>query len=62
MNKQTDTQSDTMMFPACFSQQECYSLWLLRTHYAVCRDLLAERELRHLRFVRWLYRTGRLTP
>ena len=34
----------------------------LRERYQQDRDLFSARERARLRFVRWLYRTGRLTP
>ena len=29
---------------------------------AVCPNAFSERELSHLRFVRWLYKTGKIEP
>ena len=62
MNKQTANRSNWIQFPPCVSQRQAYAFWQLREHYALTRDALSVRELRHLRFIRWLYRTGRLAP
>ena len=37
-----------------------FRLLRLRARYSVCRDLFDDKELAHLRFIRWLYQTGRL--
>jgi hypothetical protein len=62
MSEQTATQIDTTQLQQEFSQRELQSLWLLRAEYPVRRDHIGARELRHLRFIRWLYQTGRVTP
>ena len=43
-----------------FSDSEWRALRVLRDHYRQNRDLFSARELGHLRFVRWLYYTGRV--
>ena len=62
MGKQYVTQIDIAPLPQCFSQRERHLLRALRADYQVGRDFLGARELGRLRFIRWLYRTGRLTP
>jgi hypothetical protein len=44
------------------SRAEWHALRVLRARYQQDRDLLSERERAHVRFLRWLYETGRLTP
>ena len=43
-----------------FSRRELRALRTLRAHYRQDRDLFRSDELARLRFVRWLYHTGRL--
>ncbi len=43
-----------------FTPQERLRLLALRARYQQSRDQLDERELARLRFLRWLYETGRL--
>lgn len=38
------------------------ALYALRARYRESRDLFSPRELAHLRFLRWLVRTGNLAP
>jgi hypothetical protein len=45
-----------------FSAVECVALDRLRNRYQQCGDSLSERELARLRFLRWLYLSGRLVP
>ena len=45
-----------LMFTAC----EREAFLALRTRYQQSHDLLDERELAHLRFIRWLCQTGRI--
>ena len=45
-----------------FTRAEWRALRVLRARYQQDRDLLSERERTHLRFLRWLYETGRLAP
>mgnify|MGYP001455963779 CR=1 FL=1 len=44
-----------------FNADEWDALRLLHERYHHERDLFSNREMGRLRFVRWLYRTGRLT-
>jgi hypothetical protein len=60
VRKQNVTQIDSRLVPLCFSEQEQHLLRQLRADYPVRRDFLGAGELEHLRFIRWLYRTGRL--
>jgi hypothetical protein len=46
--------------PERFSARERTALCRLRTRYQQDHDLFSAPELAHLRFVRWLYRSGRL--
>jgi len=43
-----------------FTQAERASLRRLRARYRAGRDLFDAKELARLRFIRWLYQTGRL--
>jgi hypothetical protein len=43
-----------------FTTQERRGLRLLRARYRQDHDLFTQRERAHLRFVHWLYQTGRL--
>jgi hypothetical protein len=54
------SQTQTLDRPIVFTDAEKVALCHLRTRYAQSGDDLSERELAHLRFVRWLYRRGRL--
>ena len=47
---------------APFTPAEQRALRLLRARYAQDRDLFGSAELERLRFLRWLYHTGRLAP
>ena len=44
------------------TRAEWHTLHVLRARYQQDRDLLSERERAHVRFLRWLYETGRLAP
>ena len=44
-----------------FTPEEWSALQRLHARYQQSADLLTERELAHLRFLRWLAQTGRLT-
>ena len=48
--------------PTTFARAEWRTLRVLRVRYQQDRDLLSERERAHVRFLRWLYETGRLAP
>lgn len=43
-----------------FTKAEWRALRVLRASYSSTGDLWSEKELERLRFVRWLYRVGRL--
>jgi hypothetical protein len=46
---------------SAFTPAEWAALDHLRTRYSQGRDLFTDREMARLRFLRWLYGTGRLT-
>ena len=58
------TQQQTPDAPstAAFTQDEQDALTALRALYFESHDLLSGRELERLRFLRWLYETGRIEP
>ena len=56
----THTPNSTAM--ATFSRSELQSLHALRERYLQDRDIFTAPELARLRFMRWLARTGHLTP
>jgi hypothetical protein len=56
------TQTSTAARVAMFTRPEWCALRALRERYQQDCDLFYARELARLRFVRWLYRTGRLVP
>ncbi len=45
-----------------FTQTLRQALQALQRQYRLDRDLFTSRELAQLRFLRWLYTTGRLVP
>jgi hypothetical protein len=45
-----------------FAPEEWHHLCRLRLRYRQARDYFTDWELEQLRFLRWLYRTGRLQP
>jgi hypothetical protein len=47
---------------ATFTRPQWWVLRALRKRYQQDRDLFTAREQARLRFVHWLYRTGRLVP
>jgi hypothetical protein len=47
---------------AMFSRSELQILQALRERYRQDRDIFTPPELARLRFMRWLARTGQLTP
>ena len=55
----TVTPSTAPAAPA-FTRTERATLRTLRARYRAGRDLFDSKELARLRFVRWLYQTGRL--
>jgi hypothetical protein len=48
--------------PVTFTAAEGEALDRLRSRYQQSGDTLGERELARLRFLRWLYLSGRLVP
>jgi hypothetical protein len=48
--------------PPAFTPAQWQALHAVHTRYQQDRDLFSNRELARLRFVRWLYQTGRLVP
>jgi hypothetical protein len=62
MSKATFDQLDLALASLYFSQRARSRLYSLRASYQVGRDFLGAQDFRRLRFIRWLYRTGRLTP
>jgi hypothetical protein len=51
----------TIETSSAFTPAEREALDRLRERYSQGRDLFSDRELARLRFLRWLYHTGRLT-
>jgi hypothetical protein len=45
-----------------FAPEEWHQLCRLRIRYRQDRDFFTDREREQLRFLRWLYQTGRLQP
>ena len=56
------TQTSTAARAATFTGPQWCALRALRERYQQDRDLFSARERARMRFVRWLYRTGRLVP
>jgi hypothetical protein len=48
--------------PPAFTPAQWQALQALHTRYQQDRDLFSTRERARLRFVCWLYQTGRLVP
>jgi hypothetical protein len=48
--------------PLRFSREQRHMLRKLWADYPARRDFLDASELPHLQFIRWLHRTGRLSP
>jgi hypothetical protein len=48
--------------PPAFTPAQWQALHALHTRYQQDRDLFSARERARLRFLRWLYRMGRLVP
>ena len=57
-----DTQTAIPAPASPFTPAQWQVLHTLRARYQQDRDLLSECERAHLRFLRWLYQTGRLVP
>jgi hypothetical protein len=62
MKEQPTMQTGHCVRTTTFSASEWSVLRALRAYYQVTRDLFSARELGHLSFMRWLYRTGRIVP
>lgn len=62
MNEQTAIPTIGTTIASTFSAAERSALQALRIRYRHGRDLFIPAELARLRFLRWLYRTGRLVP
>ena len=56
------TQTSTAARAATFTRPQWCALRALRARYQQDRDHFNARERARVRFVRWLYRTGRLVP
>jgi hypothetical protein len=56
------TRTSTAARAATFTRPQWCALRALRKRYQQDRDIFYARERARLRFVRWLYRTGRLVP
>jgi hypothetical protein len=56
------THTPTNTATATFSRSELHILHALRERYRQDRDIFTPPELARLRFMRWLARTGHLTP
>jgi hypothetical protein len=54
--------TQTAITALTFSPAEQQALQILRARYQQDRDLFSTQERRYLRFLRWLYQTGRLVP
>lgn len=61
MTTQTAQRVSTATAPA-FTSAERRLLRALRTRYRQDHDLFSESERARLRFLRWLYQSGRLVP
>jgi hypothetical protein len=62
MNEQTAIPTIGTTTMSAFSAAERSALQALRIRYRHGRGLLSPSELARLRFLRWLYWTGRLVP
>ena len=62
MNEQPGVQIICAASSRAFSPDEQRLLERLRAEYREWRDLFSPHERARLRFVRWLYRAGRLAP
>jgi hypothetical protein len=56
----TDTDAPAQVPTYNFTLSEWAELYALRERYEQSRDLFSAREQERLRFMRWLYETGRL--
>lgn len=62
MGSSMSQQAATPALPARFTSVEAQALRALRDRYQQGRDLFTDRELARLRFLRWLYETGKIEP
>ena len=62
MNSAVEPDTTTWALATTFSWVQLRRLLALREEYRQDRDLFCARERAHLRFLRWLYLTGRLAP
>jgi hypothetical protein len=62
MSEQAADQTASIVSTAAFSASEWSALRALAARYRENRDLFSARELDLLRFLRWLYHTGRVVP
>ena len=62
MNEQATTHAARITPAPTFSPGEWRRLRALRIYYEQYRDLFTAREIAGLRFLRWLYDTGRVVP
>ena len=60
MARPMTTQRAATVIVTMFTPAERTALRALRRRYSRQRDLLSQREQARLRFIRWLYQTGRL--
>jgi len=56
----TDIHQPTALAEIPFTEQEARALKALRIRFQEDHDLFGAREWAHMRFLRWLVRTGRL--
>ena len=56
----TNIHQPTALTETPFTEQEARALEALRIRFQEDHDLLSAREWAHLRFLRWLVRTGRI--
>jgi hypothetical protein len=61
-NEPVTYQLDITLSLLSFNQRERERLRSLRLDYQVGHDFLDAQEIAHLRFLRWLYTSGRLVP
>jgi hypothetical protein len=57
----TNIPQSTALTETSFTEQEVRALEALRIRFQEDHDLMGTREWAHLRFLRWLVRTGRLS-
>ncbi len=62
MNSNVAAQSTILTLATTVTQAQWHNLLALREQYRQGRDFFSAREHAYLRFMRWLYQTGRLEP